>query len=194
MKTFDVAVENAINGEHAVLVAFFELQFTSATQYYCTAGYNYFWNAQTWKGFGAIVNVEPIRETEYLEATGLRISLPAFRTDVLPDMVSLALQEKVQGRTLRMWVGFLNASYVLLAAPTLEFQGRMDTLTIDESEGTASLSLTVESRMASLLKAAPRRYTDEDQQALFPGDKFFQYMPQMKERVIVFPSREAQQQ
>jgi hypothetical protein len=54
----------------------------------------------------------------------------------------------------------------------------MNQMSISSSEGTAEIRLTCEHR----LRREPRiaRYTNEDQQLLFSGDKFFDLVPNIK--------------
>ena len=194
MKSIDPSVVTALDSDSVRLVAFVQINFTSGVQYYCTAGHSLPWNGQNWVGLGALSSISPIKETEAVESPGLKLSLVGFNTTVAPNLIALSLGEAVQGRTMQLWVGFLDpVNYQLLATPTLEFKGRLDTLSIEEDGEEAHISVTVESRFAYLLRAAPRRYTDEDQRARYPNDRFFEYIAQMKERVVVFPSRELQQ-
>ena len=194
MKSIDAAVTTILPGEFAAMVAFVQINFTSGTQYYCTAGHTLPWNGQNWVGLGALSSISPIKETEAIESTGLKLSLVGFNTSVAPNLIALSLGEAVQGRQMQMWIGFLDATnYQLVATPHLEFRGRLDTLSIEEDGEEAHISVAVESRLAYLLRAAPRRYTDEDQRSRYPNDRFFEYIAQMKERVVVFPSREFQQ-
>ena len=47
-------------------------------------------------------------------------------------------------------------------------------------------------REGSLLGAAVRRYTNEDQLKFASGDTFFKFAAEMAERLIIFPSAQAQ--
>ena len=66
--------------------------------------------------------------------------------------------------------------------------GRMDTMSWSEGE-TATVSLTVESRLADLERPRARRYTDSDQQAEYPGDLAFQYVQSLVEKEITWGRR-----
>jgi hypothetical protein len=188
MKSISVGQQAALEAAHVVPVGFFEVDWASTgVQRYCTAGADIVWNTHTWQGRGQIVDISPIRETEAVEAVGYRLTL----SGVPSSFVSGALQEPVQGRRLTMWLGLLDAAGALIGTPIGEFEGRMDTMPILDGE-TATITLNVESEMASLMGAAVRRYTDEDQRKVYPTDGFFRFVPTMTERLIVFPSAQAQ--
>jgi len=189
MKSISLAQQDAMSAAVVRPVAFVEVDWLSGTQRYCTAGAPMSWSGQDWMALGNLVAISEIEETEAVAATGIALTLSGVPTSLL----SLALSEHIQGRPLRIWVAPTNENYALIGEPVLEYVGRCDVLTHDLTEdGVASLTLSVESRMASLLGAAVRRYTDEDQKAEFPGDDFFRFVPQMAERLIVFPSAQAQ--
>ena len=176
MKSLTVGQQAALDAAHVVPVAFAELNFASDNiQRYCTAGATIAWNGHTWLGTGGLVSIEPIRETGAIESVGLRLTM----SGVPSNLISLALVGEFQGRAITFWLGLLDASGVLIDTP------------IVEGDETATISVTVESEMASLMAAAVRRMNDADQQRDYPGDLFFQYVAQMKEKSIPFPSGDA---
>jgi hypothetical protein len=188
VKSLTVGQQAALDAAHVVPVAFAELNFASDNiQRYCTAGASIAWNGHTWLGTGGLVSIEPIRETGAIESVGLRLTM----SGVPSNLISLALVGEFQGRAITFWLGLLDASGVLIDTPIVEYAGRLDTMTIVEGDETATISVTVESEMASLMAAAVRRMNDADQQRDYPGDKFFQYVAQMKEKSIPFPSGDA---
>lgn len=189
MRTLSAGMQTALDAAHVQTLLFVQVDFTSGTQYYCSAGASIVWNGQTWLGTGGLVGIDPIRESSGVEAVGLRLTM----SGVPSALISLALGETIQGRTLTIWAAALDSSNAVIASPLQVFAGRVDTMTIEESGDTANVTVTVESEMVGLMSAAVRRYTNEDQQKVYAGDKVFEYVPQMVEKVLPFPSREAQQ-
>ena len=175
----------ALAAGHLQFVMFVELQFTSGTQRYSTAGESITWSGYTWVGVGALANMREIRESESLEAIGVEITLSSIPSSIL----ALALGEDVQGKTCKIYsVAMLNG--VIQDTPPVEYIGRVDTLAISENGKSGSITVNVESRLADFARPRVRRYTDQDQQALYPGDLFFQFVAQMPERQIVWPAKE----
>ena len=188
MRTISTAMRNALDAAHVASALFVQCEFASGTQHYCTAGASIAWNGSTWLGTGGLVTIAPIRETTAIESTGISLTMSGVPT----AMVSLALAETVQGRALTIWAAAMDSSSQPIGSPIQVYAGRMDTMTIEESGDTATITLTVESEMAALMGSAVRRYSDADQQKVYPGDLGFQYVAQMTEKLLPFPSKEAQ--
>jgi len=83
----------------------------------------------------------------------------------------------------RLYVGLLDEQHRLIGTPLLIYRGRMDTLDI-EMGSTATLTLTVQSRLSDWERPRLLRYTNEQQQADWPGDKGFEFIAQMAEKTI----------
>lgn len=195
MKSISVAQQQALEAAFALPVLFAEVDWAEGLERYVTAGTDMVWNSVTWKGIADAVQIEPISETDAVEATAVRFSVGATAS----SRVSQALTTASQGRRVTLWLGLLDpATMALIGTPPVEFQGRLDAPSlgesIDEASGdvTTVVSVTAESRMAALLGASVRRYTDQDQQRFHAGDTFFRFAAEMAERLIVFPSAQAQ--
>ena len=72
----------------------------------------------------------------------------------------------------------------MVADPYLVFDGRMDVMTIDDSGSTATVSLSVESRLIDLERPRLRRYTPEDQKTNFPNDTGMDFVPTIQNVAI----------
>jgi hypothetical protein len=79
----------------------------------------------------------------------------------------------------------LNDSYALVADPVEIFKGRVNQMNIEAGE-TATVSLTVESRLVDWERPRVRRYNNADQQVAFTGDKGFEFVPQMVEKELIW--------
>jgi hypothetical protein len=188
VKSLSIAQQSALDASHVVPVVFAQIDFAvDNVQRYCTAGASIAWNGYTWLGTGGLVNIEPIRETGAIESVGLRVTM----SGVPSNLISLALVGEFQGRPITLWLGLLDSAGALIGTPVAEYAGRLDTMTIVEGEQSATIALTVESEMAALMSAAVRRFTDADQQKQYPGDLGFQYVAQMREKALPFPSGDA---
>jgi hypothetical protein len=69
--------------------------------------------------------------------------------------------------------------------PVLVFTGRMDEPVVTVGR-TADIQLALENRFADWDRPRLRMYTDADQQARHPGDKFFEYVAAMESTSIVW--------
>lgn len=129
---------------------------------------------ETYQGVGGLGRLSAIEETAEIQPTSGEMEL----SGVDPDMISIALGSYYQGRKARIWLAFLDEGHAIIGDPVEIFTGRMDVMKIDVGE-TATITLTVQSRLADWENPRIRRYTNEDQLALYPGDKGLEFVPQM---------------
>ncbi len=150
----------------------------------------------TYIGTGNLMQISNIQETAEIQAAGATLTL----SGIPADMLSLALSVPYQGRIGKIKFGLIDADNNLLQLETafnmllesgidigLEnpeqsnvlvdmFVGYMDQMNIDESPDTATISLSLESKLLDLDKPVIRRYNNESQKALFPNDKAFEFL------------------
>lgn len=189
MKTIGTAMQTALESDHVEFLIFAELDFDSGTERYTSAGMDLSWNGYTWKGLGGLASISEIRESTTLEAIGVRLSLSGVPT----AMISLALQDNPQGRVATLWLAVFDSDAgTLVDTPMAEYVGRMDVLQIVRGSQQCTINVNVESRLADFARPSNGRYTDPDHQERVPGDKFFEFVPQMVERELIFFSREQQ--
>lgn len=181
-RTLTTAADNALSDAHVPLLCLIELAFASGTVRVCNAGYNFSWNGHTWLGAGRVLGISPVEEGADLQAYGVSMRL----SGVPADMVAIALAEHYQGRTAKIWAAPLTSNYTLISDPVLVFNGRMDVMPIKMEGGSATIDLSVESRLIDWERPRVRRYNDADQQAVYPGDLGLQYVEQMVSKDLVW--------
>ncbi|MEE8534767.1 MAG: hypothetical protein V3S45_01905, partial [Kiloniellales bacterium] len=131
-------------------------------------------------GAGNLGRVTAAGETSELRATGLEMSLSG-----IPAAFISAAFERAQGRAARVWLGFLDGSYQVVADPALIFSGVIDDTAIDLGD-TATVTLSVENRIIAWERPKVRRYTNEDQQQRFAGDKVFEFVNPTVEKELLW--------
>ena len=180
-RTLTPAVDAALAAGHVAMLLFVEMDFPSAFLRVNNSSVDFSWNSYEWLGVGRLGSIDPIQEGAGLEAHGL-----GFRISGVPQAnIALALGQQYQGRSCKVWLAPLDASHAVLADPVLVFWGRMDTMDI-ELGGTATISVTAESRLADWDRPRVRRYNHEDQQIDFPGDKGFEFVPGLVDKQLVW--------
>jgi hypothetical protein len=143
------------------------------------------WQGNTYLGAGELGQVDATDESTE-QPRPLRFSING-----LPSAsVSLVLSEPVQGRSVSLHVAIFDPWTHQVLDAALEWQGVIDTMAITEDGSTATVSVSAESAGLDLLRAVPVRYTDIDQQRLYPGDLFLQYVTDQAEKTIVWPKAE----
>ena len=142
------------------------------------------WAGKVFEGVGSIGAVGEVEETVELRAVRLTLAL----SPVPQEVVDIALAERsFRLRPARLWGALLDAEGAFVADPFPLWAGLMDTMEVTDG-AEPRVALTCESRLVDLERAEVRRYTDADQQAEYPGDRFFEYVPALQEAEIRLPA------
>lgn len=160
-----------------------EMQFTSGTLRLTTARMPIESGGNTFVASGQLGVVEEV-EDKANEIAGLRFSI----SGVDPSAIAIALGELVRGRPVSLWLAILNAdTHALLEAPLL-WTGQLDKMRITRDKTGANISVTAEHRGVLFNRAKPVRYTNADQQRLYPGDRCLEYIVSQSATQDIWPS------
>lgn len=177
--TAAIADALAKSGLHAEWIA--DLEFDSGHLRAWTGLGDLSWGGNTFEGVGHLGTISPVEETSELKATGMAFQLSGVPTSLL----ATALGEHYQGNQARAWVAFFDDGMQLINDPIPIFAGRMDTMQINETGATATITLNAENRLIAFERINQvLYYTDQIQQQLYPGDLGLQYVPEMQEAEI----------
>lgn len=178
-RDISAAVEAALDADRVRALVFVMMDFAGGVLRVNNSATTITWDGQEWLGVGRLGSIDAVSEGIGLEARGL-----SFRISGVPGShVALALGEHYQGRDCKVWFAPLDESYTVIADPALVFFGRMDVMDIELGK-TAAITVTAESRLADWDRPRVRRFNHEDQQIDYPGDKFFEFVPQMAEKEL----------
>lgn len=130
------------------------------------------WDSKTWTGTGTLGGIGPVAEKAGVNATGLTLTLDGVDS----ALIATALTEDYQGRAVNIWLGFLNSSLAVIADPKNVFGGIMDYMEVEEDGPTSTITVYCESWLRVLNRSKDRRYTDQDQQLRFAGDRGFEFV------------------
>ncbi|WP_115720201.1 hypothetical protein [Gallaecimonas mangrovi] len=131
-----------------------------------------------YKGIGVLGQVSQVKQSNAVKPYTLRLTL----SGIPQELAQTAITEKYQGRDGRLYIGAMD-SFAQVTATQLLFRGRMDVMPINLGNP-STIALDINSRSTDWKRAKNGRYTDADQQAKYPGDKFFEYVAQMAEKPI----------
>ncbi len=131
-------------------------------------------------GVGSMGSISLIGESSTLQAQGVELTL----SGIPPANIALAF-ENARGRVGKVWVGFFDSDYALVADPIPVFSGLIDNSSMDIGEE-STVTIFMESRLINWERIKIRRYTNEDQQQRFPGDKFLEFVNQVVEKEILW--------
>jgi hypothetical protein len=164
-------------------VLFYEGEFANGTLRLWSGIGTKSWNGQSWIGAGNLLGISEISETAEVRAVAFTCSLSG---NVGP-LIAIALAEARVGKPGKVWLGTLDASGAVTADPYLAFEGRLDVPHIEDAgAGGCTISMRYESHLADLQRARERRWTHEDQQIDYPGDRGFEYVESLVDQVLVW--------
>ena len=149
-------------------VAFFDSGTIRTWTGYGTLSYG----GNDFQGIGDLLSIEQVEETQELAPTSTRFVL----NGVPLGNVSLASTENYQGRRIEAYFGVMDSNNALINDPALIFAGRMDTIDLAHSGDTCTISVNAESDLIDLKTNRERKYTSEDQKAVYPNDKFLDFV------------------
>jgi hypothetical protein len=143
------------------------------------------WNGNTFTGSGQMLRISAIQEVSALQAINFTISL----NGELPALIQVALAQVRRGKSGSVWLGLLDSNNALIADPFLCFKGRADKPDIVPDPSHTVISVAYESRLIDASRRRERRYTSEDQQIDFPGDKGFDQVPSLQDTQFTWGRR-----
>ncbi|GAB4527864.1 MAG: hypothetical protein Tsb0010_10600 [Parvularculaceae bacterium] len=139
-------------------------------------------NAETYVGAGELVTISPLTSQTELVAETVDLTL----SGVDPTLIAEAKDVLHQGSPVEIFFAYLDpATGAFVTTPQTVFVGEVDTETISiapptgEGEAKAVISLRAESALRRLFRRNVRRRTDEDQNQLFAGDRFNEFVPDL---------------
>ena len=125
------------------------------------------WNGDAYVGAGGLAKITTVKEQSLLQATGTKFEL----TGIPVGNLLIALEAQYQNKIARLWIALVDNSLNIIGNPTLLFLGRIDVMDIREDGKTASVGVTVESRLRDLERPRVRYYTKVDQEERYPKDE-----------------------
>jgi len=162
-----------------------KMKFTSGDLRLSTTYADLVIDTETYLGTGDILNISPITETSDTRATGVEIVLNGLDTSIL----SAGLTEDTQGMVVEIYFGVLTTSSnadAIVDTPYQIFSGFIDSMVLKESGDVSSLNFTIENKLVTLESPIDRRYTDQDQQNLFPNDKGCEFVTSLQDKAIAW--------
>lgn len=187
MKSLAAPVLAALASGSIAIVQLVELVFTSGTIRLNSSNWNLVYGGNTYTGAYGLGSVSPVTDQPG-EVQGVTLVLSGGD----PVRIALALDDadEVQGAIVRIRTAIISTTdYTVLEAPP-DWLGKCDTMSIGEDGLQAEIRVSAESNAVDLLRGTPVTLTEADQQALFPGDRAFEYVVSQIDQPVIWPSRE----
>lgn len=171
---------NAFAADVVRLAVLFEVQFAASTLRLWTGNGPITWNEQLYLGNGWLTGYTAPSETQELRAEGFSVTLSSVPIEV----IALILNEAKQSLPGKLYLSALESNGLVIEDPFMMSEGFLDVPEFDESGDTANMTLSFESDAHDLERPNETRFTDGEQQRLFPGDKFCEHIAGLQEKRV----------
>ena len=179
-------------GQNAVRMAtLVEMQFASQTMR--------LWNGVgridiaglEWRGTGVSGQIDGLPQTRRIVSEKVTFTLSGIDAQV--QAVAALGQDDVQQRPILAWLQLFDDDWQPLGARLPAWWGLMQrirqTKAPRNNEGDLrTVSIEAENIYMGRARPPARRYTDRDQQALYPGDQFFRFVADQRVKTVVWPT------
>jgi len=169
-----------------------EMQFVSRTMRVWNGAGLATFAGEEWNGVGLAGSIEGLQQTRQPTSSKIKLQLSGVSPEVIASAKSSTAD--VAGRPCYVWQQLLDDDWQSLGARIPLFWGTMQRLSIARSEakgldgGSRVCELEVENAFAGRSRPYGSRWTDSDQQARHPGDKFCRFVSQQRSQVILWPN------
>lgn len=139
-------------------------------------------NDEEWTGVHGVAAIDTIGEDTDGSATGVKATLLEVPENFRDDIADQA----VRGCLYELYVGALDETFQQVVGYKLLWKGRLGSYEIVDGGETLTVTAGGESRQIDQRRPTIKRFTDERQQRMYPGDRFFEYLPRMTEIPMIW--------
>jgi hypothetical protein len=142
--------------------------------------------AETWMGTGDILKVSDVDAAAGFYAATMQVSLNGLLVEQ-DEFLRNAFKHETEykGRRIVYKAQFLADDWQPLDHAFALWAGIMSDLVLEKDVVSRTLSLQCETSFVTRSRARNVYYTDQDQQARFPGDKGLRFVPAASDKLIV---------
>lgn len=183
-RSMDAALASAFSSKRLYPLFLVDLPINNDTIHVWSGVGNFTWNGNTYLGVGSLGTITPATEGTDITAQGASISLSGVNKAYVND----ALSDVQLGAVATIWMGALDPDTVtLIGQPVVMFRGLVDAPTVsipatqsdDGTPATSTITIPLESRLATLGSGQQRKYSRADQNLKYPDDTAFNWVSLM---------------
>lgn len=175
-------VQALSEGRHVAVATLFEFQFLSRTVRFWDGTGKLTAGGSEWDGSGKVITVSGLEQAAGLGAGAATFTLSGTTPELLAAAVTAEIE--VKNRPCAVYIQFLSDPYTVYDEPQAVWAGNMDTLVFKGDVRNQSITLTAESLFVERIRAPYGYMTDTDQQARWPGDRGFEFMPKLINKTV----------
>ncbi len=160
------------------------ITFKSMVEYVWTGVGNLVYAGNTYKGVGEFGHYGGATEGSDVHAYGTTITL----SGIDPTLLNECMTDIQLGAPAVIYFALLDSNGAILGTPYPAFSGVVDRPVITPGLEEISISLSLETKMANMMRANMRRYTAADQNLYYPGDTAFNWVEILNDQALLWNS------
>lgn len=176
------AVRSEWGNAQTAPVHLFEAYFDDTVVRVTDAPFQITWAGNDYLANGHFLEFSGLEENAGLQETRVNVTLSGVDQFWVREVLALDYLD----RRLVIYKGFLNASQALILNPVPIFDGRMDKPGIQEDPDSGKCAVAIEAgwHWTDFGRRPGRHTNDNEQQQLFSGDAFFEFVSEINRQVI----------
>jgi len=182
MRTIAPAASAALSGQAVPLIGLLDLLFGTPVRL-STTPFDVIYAGNTYKGVGNLGSIEQIDDSPG-EYKAMKFTLSGVNSDTL----AIALNQEIHNVAVQFRIGVMDPVTTAILDAPLVWTGTLDQMPVEFGPKTIAISVTAEHRGATYSLPKTLRYTDADQQRLFPGDTSLRFVASQANHKIVWPA------
>ncbi len=188
MSLFPDTVAASLSGETVSMAYLVKLDFLTDPFYVWTGFGNIVSGGQTWRGLGELGQINNLEQAIAGEAPETTVSVD-MHSSAVTRLARSEFDTEANGRKMSVFVQFMVAdSDRLLDGPMSIWSGIMRTPKFEiTADGLSRLTLNVESVFSKRSRPNHSLYTDKDQDRRFSGDRGFEFVGSLQNKVVTWP-------
>lgn len=182
MRSISGPAASALASGRVALVLLVEMQLTSTLRL-ASSAVTISWGGFDWLGAGSLGAVEEVADT-----AGDYKSLRFVLSGVPASNLAIALAEPIRDKACILRLAVLDPdTHAVLDAPVV-WTGTLDQMPVTLSGETCTIAVVAEHAGVAYARPKPLRYTDADQQRLYPGDTSLRFVVDQAQHQDVWPA------
>ena len=184
-RQIDAAALAELDSRNIRWIHLVDLQLDGGSITYNSSLEAYAYDSKTFLGAGNLGSVGAIEEGSELDPRECSLTLSAVNQSLLATILS----ENYVNRRAIIYVAILDEANQVIGNPFIYFDGLISGLSITYGKS-ATILVSLKDRLALWNKAKVQRYTHQEQVAKYPGDMGFEFVNQIADKEIVWPTAE----
>lgn len=183
MRTINSTFQDAIDADVIRWIWLVRLDFDGGTVGWSSAFKPITYGGYTYLAAGPLGEIGTIQEEPGVKSISVSVTL----SGVTETIISLMLAEPYLNRPASIYAAVSDENWGFDSnLCKLMFRGTMDSINGVMGQN-PSFTVNLKSRLGDWERKRSFRYSDADQQRLYPGDLGFNYIPQLSQKQIIWP-------